>query len=110
MSKKQVPVSILTGFLGWGKITLLNHILEDPSHGLRFANIENEFGEVRVDEKILSEKTNEEIIEVMNECICCTVRGDLVVALKNLYSKISQFDAVIIETTDLADPAPVAQT
>jgi G3E family GTPase len=110
MSKKQVPVTILTGFLGSGKTTLLNHILEDQRHGLRFAIIENEFGEVGVDEKILSEKTNEEIIEVMNGCICCTVRGDLVVALKKLHSKISQFDAVIIETTGLADPAPVAQT
>ena len=69
-----------------------------------------QFGEVGVDEKILSEKANEEVIEVMNGCICCTVRGDLVVALKNLYAKISQFDAVIIETTGLADPAPVAQT
>lgn len=103
-------MTILTGFLGSGKTTLLNHILEDPSHKLRFAIIENEFGEVGVDEKILSEKTNEEVIEVMNGCICCTVRGDLVVALKNLYAKIAQFDAVIIETTGLADPAPVAQT
>jgi len=106
----KVPVTILTGFLGSGKTTLMNHILDDPNHKMRFAIIENEFGEIGVDEKILSEKTNEEVIEVMNGCICCTVRGDLVVALKNLYAKIMQFDAVIIETTGLADPAPVAQT
>jgi len=107
---RQVPVTILTGFLGSGKTTLLNHILQSQDHGLKFAIIENEFGEVGVDEKVIVEAADEEVIEVMNGCICCTVRGDLVISLKKLYEKIERFDAVIIETTGLADPAPVAQT
>lgn len=82
-TKTKVPVTVLTGFLGSGKTTLLNHILE-THHGMRFAIIENEFGDVGVDEKVLSQKADEELIEVMNGCICCTVRGDLVVALKRL--------------------------
>jgi G3E family GTPase len=77
---------------------------------MKFAVIENEFGEIGVDEKIINENVNEEVIEVMNGCICCTVRGDLVVALKRLYNRVEQFDGIIIETTGLADPAPVVQT
>lgn len=109
-NKKLIPVTILTGFLGSGKTTLLNVLLSDKSHGMKFAIIENEFGEIGVDEKVLNENVDEEIIEVMNGCICCTVRGDLVEALKRLYEKVEQFDGVIIETTGLADPAPVCQT
>jgi len=109
----KVPVTVLTGFLGSGKTTLLNHLLTEE-HGLRFAIIENEFGEVGIDEKIfgngLKENIDEEIVEVMNGCICCTVRGDLVETLKKLYKRVAKFDGIIIETTGLADPAPVAQT
>merc|ERR1719450_1732554 len=97
-SKSTTPVTVLTGFLGAGKTTLLNHILESPDHGKRFAIIENEFGEVGVDDKVIKE-TSEELIEVINGCVCCTVRGDLVKVLKKLEERRSEFDGVIIETT-----------
>jgi G3E family GTPase len=105
-------VTILTGFLGAGKTTLLNRILKED-HGQRIAVIENEFGEVGVDSEII-EKTDEQILEMNNGCICCTVRGDLIRILGTLKDKRSQgalkFDRVIIETTGMADPGPVAQT
>ena len=107
-SNQKVPVTILTGFLGSGKTTLLNRILSEE-HGKRIAVIENEYGEVGIDQALVI-NADEEIFEMSNGCICCTVRGDLVEALKRLHKKIAKFDAVIIETTGLADPAPVAQT
>jgi len=107
-----VPVTILTGFLGSGKTTLLNRILKED-HGNRIAVIENEFGEVGVDSEIV-EKSEEQILEMNNGCICCTVRGDLIRILGTLKEKRDtgalKFDRVIIETTGMADPGPVAQT
>jgi G3E family GTPase len=108
----RVPVTILTGFLGSGKTTLLNRILSEQ-HGQRIAVIENEFGETGIDNELLIQG-EEQIVEMNNGCICCTVRGDLVRILSELARKREQgtlnFDRVIIETTGLADPAPVAQT
>ena len=113
MATAQIPVTILTGFLGSGKTTLLNRILQEQ-HGQRIAVIENEFGEAGIDNEILLQERDEQIIEMNNGCICCTVRGDLLRILGNLADKRRsgelKFDRVVIETTGLADPAPVAQT
>jgi G3E family GTPase len=110
---KLIPVTILTGFLGAGKTTLLNRILQE-NHGFKIAVIENEFGQENIDNEILVRDSSEQIIEMNNGCICCTVRGDLIVALNTLSAKLQSgqinFDRVVIETTGLANPGPVAQT
>ena len=110
--EQMVPVTILTGFLGAGKTTLLNRILKED-HGKKIAVIENEFGEVGVDSEII-ESSDEQIVEMNNGCICCTVRGDLIRILGTLKEKRDKgalkFDRVVIETTGMADPGPVAQT
>jgi G3E family GTPase len=108
MNVDKVPVTVLTGFLGSGKTTLLNHILT-ANHGRRIAVIENEFGEVGIDDALVLD-AEEEIFEMNNGCICCTVRGDLIRILGNLMRRRDRFDHILIETTGLADPAPVAQT
>lgn len=115
-SLDKVPTTIITGFLGAGKTTLLNHILSEH-HGKRIAVIENEFGEVGIDDSLLQLKSSvmeENVIEMNNGCICCTVRGDLITGLKKLHKQTAgkgkPLDAILIETTGLADPAPVAQT
>ena len=107
-SRRDIPVTILTGFLGSGKTTLLNRILSEE-HGKRIAVIENEFGEVGIDQALVI-NADEEIFEMSNGCICCTVRGDLIRVLGNLMKRRDKFDYVLVETTGLADPGPVAQT
>jgi G3E family GTPase len=108
-----IPSTILTGFLGAGKTTLLKRILQE-NHGFKIAVIENEFGEENIDNEILIQDSNENIVEMNNGCICCTVRGDLIVALSNLAKRRDAgeltFDRLIIESTGLANPGPIAQT
>ncbi len=104
----RIPVTVLTGFLGSGKTTLLNRILTE-NHGQRIAVIENEFGEIGVDQELVI-NAEEEIFEMNNGCICCTVRGDLIRILGNLMTRRDKFDRIVLETTGLANPGPVAQT
>lgn len=105
---QKIPVTVLTGYLGAGKTTLLNRILSEP-HGKKYAVIVNEFGEIGIDNDLIVD-SDEEVFEMNNGCICCTVRGDLIRIISNLMKRKGSFDGIIVETTGLADPAPVAQT
>ncbi len=107
-STEKIPVTVLTGYLGAGKTTLLNRILTEP-HGKRYAVIVNEFGEIGIDNDLVV-GADEEVFEMNNGCVCCTVRGDLIRIMDGLVKRRGRFDAIIVETTGLADPAPVAQT
>ncbi len=108
VAAKPIPVTVLTGYLGAGKTTLLNRILSE-NHGRKYAVIVNEFGEIGIDNDLIVE-SDEEIYEMNNGCICCTVRGDLIRVVEGLMRRPGRFDAIIVETTGLADPVPVAQT
>ena len=105
---EKIPVTVLTGYLGAGKTTLLNRILSEP-HGRKYAVIVNEFGEIGIDNELVV-GADEEVFEMNNGCICCTVRGDLIRIIEGLMKRKGKFDAIIVETTGLANPAPVAQT
>jgi G3E family GTPase len=107
-TSNKIPVTVLTGYLGAGKTTLLNRILSE-NHGKKYAVIVNEFGEIGIDNDLII-GADEEVFEMNNGCVCCTVRGDLVRILDGLMKRKGKFDAIIVETTGLADPAPVAQT
>src|SRR6202043_2229161 len=107
MSDK-IPVTVLTGYLGAGKTTLLNRILSED-HGQKFAVIVNEFGQIGIDNDLVV-GADEEVFEMNNGCICCPVRGDLIRIIEGLLKRRGKFDAILVETTGLADPAPVAQT
>ena len=107
-TSEKIPVTVLTGYLGAGKTTLLNRILSE-NHGKKYAVIVNEFGEIGIDNDLII-GADEEVFEMKNGCICCTVRGDLVRIMGGLMKRRGKFDAIIVETTGLADPAPVAQT
>lgn len=107
-TSQKIPVTVLTGYLGAGKTTLLNRILSE-NHGKKYAVIVNEFGEIGIDNDFII-GADEEVFEMNNGCICCTVRGDLVRIMDGLMKRKGKFDAIIVETTGLADPAPVAQT
>ncbi|OYW41306.1 MAG: cobalamin biosynthesis protein CobW, partial [Azorhizobium sp. 12-66-6] len=107
-ASEKIPVTVLTGYLGAGKTTLLNRILSEP-HGKKYAVIVNEFGEVGIDNDLVV-GADEEVFEMNNGCICCTVRGDLIRIIDGLMRRKGGFDGIIVETTGLADPAPVAQT
>jgi G3E family GTPase len=108
VTSPKIPVTVLTGYLGAGKTTLLNRILSE-NHGKKYAVIVNEFGEIGIDNDLII-GADEEVFEMNNGCICCTVRGDLARIMDGLMKRKGKFDAIIVETTGLADPAPVAQT